>query len=51
MIFVEVPNDLSTNSPIEIYFFVDFISSMATEYSISSGSVHAVSVIIVKVAY
>lgn len=33
------------------YFYVDFVSSMASKSSISSGSVHAVSIIIVKMAY
>lgn len=32
------------------HFYVDFVSSMASEYSISSGSLHAVSIIIVKMA-
>lgn len=33
------------------HFYVDFVSSMASVYSISSGSLHAVSRIIVKMAF
>lgn len=39
------------NLLIEIYFFVDFILLMVMEYSILSGFVYVVFVIIVKVVY